>query len=123
MLDTVVREVAEFELYLFVAWHRSVEVESFDFECHELGTWSGDYTVEEKFYCKDIDGGHATVVWVFYLIAADGETSMVGTFLFWSVVDNNTAVCDIPPACSGDIDFVDEENGFCAFNLARHSLC
>ena len=123
LLDKVVEEVAKFEPHIFVVRHRSVEVEIFDVECHELGTRSGDYTVEEKFYCEEIDGGCATVIWVVYSITTNCETCMVGIIFFQSVVDNNTAVGDIPPDCSGDIGFVDEDDDVCAFNLARHSLC
>ena len=57
-----------------------------------------------------------------YSIAANSETCLVGIAIFRSIVDNNAAVGDIPLAYGGDIGFVDEEDGVCALNLARHSL-
>ena len=49
LFDKIIRDVAEFEPHIFVAGHWGVEVKIFDVDCHELGTWSGDYAVEKKF--------------------------------------------------------------------------
>ena len=123
LFDKIIREVTEFEPHIFIAEHWGVEVEIFDVDCHEFGTWSRDYAVEKKLDSEEIDSGSATVMWVVYSIAANSETSAVGIVFFWPVVHNNTAVCDISPACSVDVRFVDEKDGVGAFNLARHSLC
>jgi len=59
-----------------------VEVEIFDVDCHEFGTWSGDYAVEKKLDSEEIDGGSAAVMLAVYSIAADSETSAVGIIFF-----------------------------------------
>ena len=98
MLDKIFREVSEFEAHIFVALHRGVQLEVFDFNSHELGSSGGEGTVEEELHCVDIVGGRATVVWVVYLISADGETHAVGITLHWSVVDHNKNIGDITRA-------------------------
>ena len=87
LFDKIIGEVAGFYyLHIFIAGHWGVEVEIFDVDCHELGTWSGDYDIEKKLDSEEIDGGSAAVMWVVYLIAVDSETSAVGIIFFWPVV-------------------------------------
>ena len=123
MLENIFWEAAELEAHVLIAGHWDVEVEIFDVDCHEFGTWSGDYAVEKKLDSEEIDGGSATVMWVVYSIAAYSEPRLVGVTFFWSVIYHNATIHYIYPSHSGNIALVDEDNGVCSLDWPRHSLC
>ena len=123
MLDKIFGEVAKFQAHVFVSGHKGVEVEIFDVDSHELFSRGGDDTVDEEPRCGEINGAHATVVWVVYLIIINGETRAVGITILWSIVDHNPTIGDTPPACGGDIGLIDEKYGVYDFDWPMHSLC
>ena len=103
LLYKIIREVAEFEVHVFVAGNRSVDVEIFNVDIHELCSRIGEYTVEEEIYCEDIDGGSVTVSQIVYYITTIGEIRALGVTLLCYVVDLKTSIGNILPECSWDI--------------------
>ena len=47
LLDAIVGKVAKFDAQVFTSGHRSVKVEVFDIDGHEIGAGGGDHAVEE----------------------------------------------------------------------------
>ena len=74
------------------------------------------------FYCDHVDGWSATVAWVRYAVAADGESCAIGIRLFRSIVDTDPAVGNIASSVYWDIILFDEDNGVGARAFARDAL-
>ena len=49
-IDNIFGEIAWFEAHVFVSGHRGVEVEIFDVDNHELGSWGGYKTIEKELH-------------------------------------------------------------------------
>ena len=47
LLDKILRKVTKFDAHVFISGHRSVKVEVFDIDGHEIGAGGGDHAVEE----------------------------------------------------------------------------
>ena len=74
------------------------------------------------FYCDHVDGWSATVAWVRYAVAADGESCAIGIRLFRSIVNAYPAVGDISSSVYWDVISFDENDGVGAWALARDAL-
>ncbi len=103
-----VGNVRKFESHEFWAFHWCVEIKIFDVNCHEIGIFGRDDTVEDNFDGDHVCSGYATVAREVNLITADREPNAIGVFFFREKVSHNTSIRDILPVVLREACFVDE---------------